>query len=91
MPRISVPITGSNPYSSATTLPPWPTATKTFKFNGGTATVTATYVNSDGNDLGSSATVSQTVLGPGVYASGTQLFIVGANTADIIQVSMTAD
>jgi Bacterial Ig-like domain (group 3)/Right handed beta helix region/RTX calcium-binding nonapeptide repeat (4 copies) len=55
----------------------------------GTDTVTATYVNSDGNDLGSSGSLSQTILGPGVYAVGTQLLIVGANTSDYAQVSPT--
>jgi len=45
----------------------------------GVTTITATYVNSDGNDLGSSASVSQTTYGPGVYVSGTELIIVESN------------
>ena len=53
----------------------------------GTDTVTATYGNTDGNDFGSSASLSQVILGPGVYALGTQLVIVGANTADSAQIS----
>src|SRR5262249_29519302 len=48
----------------------------------GADTVTATYVNTDGNHRGSSAAVVQTVLGPGVYAIGTTLYVVGANTSD---------
>ena len=53
----------------------------------GTDPITASYVNSDGNDLASSATLNQVILGPGAYAFGTQLFIVGANSVDSAQVS----
>ena len=53
----------------------------------GLTTVTAAYVNSDGNDLGNSASVSQTVLGSGIYAIGTTLYVVGANTSDYALIS----
>jgi hypothetical protein len=53
----------------------------------GADAVTATYVNTDDNELGSSASLSQTVLGPGVYAVGTTLYVVGADTADSAQIS----
>jgi hypothetical protein len=52
----------------------------------GTEAITATYVNSDGNDLASTGSLSQVILGPGVYAFGTELVIVGADTADYAQI-----
>ena len=53
----------------------------------GTVPVTATYANSDGNDLGSASTTDQIVYAPGTYAVGSQLIVVGGvNTSDDIQI-----
>ena len=47
----------------------------------GTPAITATYQNSDGNYQGSSGSLTQTVLAPGVSVSGTVLYIVGGSTS----------
>jgi hypothetical protein len=43
--------------------------------------ITASYNNSDGNYKGSSNSLTQTVLAPGVYVSGTTLYIIGGSTS----------
>jgi hypothetical protein len=53
----------------------------------GSDAITATYVNSDGNDVGSTASLTERVLGPGVYAVGATLWVVGADTNDTGSVS----
>ena len=47
----------------------------------GSPTITASFANTDGNYKGSSASLTQTVLAPGVFVSGTTLYIVGGSTS----------
>ena len=63
-------------------------ATFTTSFStAGTPTITAAYGNTDGNYTASSASLTQTVLAPGVYVSGTTLYVVGASTSDNASIS----
>ncbi len=53
----------------------------------GSSPITSSYANSNGNYSGSSASLNETVKGPGVYVSGTTLYVVGANTSDYASIS----